>query len=581
MSSETKTCQNCRSDFVIESEDFAFYDKIKVPPPTFCPECRMQRRFAWRNEQHLYRRTCGLTGKEVISCFAPDSNTVVYDREEWWTDKWDATEYGREYDFSKPFFEQWRELFSVVPHPAVFNGKTVNSPYSNYIGEFKDAYLVSASWTGENVTYANRTHTCKDCMDMYLSSDCERSYGNVGSVKLYKTFFARDSENCSDSFFLYDCKNCTSCIGCVNLRNRSYCIFNQQYSKEEYQQKLKELKLDTWTGLNAAREKFDALQTRAIHKFANILNSQNCTGDVISNSSNCENCFGMFHEARDSKHTMNAGYNAHELYDCYGIGDSAELFYEMYDSGVQGVRCLFGATVWSSSDTQYSFNCHNCKDCFGCIGLRKKQYCILNKQYSKEEYEELLPKIIEHMNSMPYRGGKDREYRYGEFFPMELSPFGYNHTVGQNYFPLSKETVLAQKYRWQEEEPSKYNATLKAQDMPDSILETDPEIVKEIIECMQCKSVYRILAKEYDFLRNAGVALPRFCFECRHQNRFRQVNFPRLYHRQCMCDYQIYPNSTKHAHHSAGRCPNEFETSYDPGRFRVIYCEACYQSEVI
>ena len=45
MQSETKTCQNCKQDFIIESEDFNFYEKIKVPAPTLCPECSNATRF--------------------------------------------------------------------------------------------------------------------------------------------------------------------------------------------------------------------------------------------------------------------------------------------------------------------------------------------------------------------------------------------------------------------------------------------------------------------------------------------------------------------------------------------------------
>ncbi len=39
-----------------------------------------------------------------------------------------------------------------------------------------------------------------------------------------------------------------------------------------------------------------------------------------------------------------------------------------------------------------------CQNCFGCISLRNASYCILNKQYTKEEYEALVPQIIEHMS---------------------------------------------------------------------------------------------------------------------------------------------------------------------------------------
>ena len=55
-----------------------------------------------------------------------------------------------------------------------------------------------------------------------------------------------------------------------------------------------------------------------------------------------------------------------------------------------------------------------------------------------------------------------------------------------------------------------------------------------------------------------------------------------------------YKNTGKHFHddhpdapvgtpHPEGRrgCPNEFETTYAPERLDVVYCEKCYQGEVI
>src|SRR3989344_7140965 len=95
--SENKICQNCKSNFMIEPEDFSFYEKIGVPPPTFCPECRMQRRFAWRNERTLHRVKCAATGKNVISGFAPDSGYTIYERDYWWSDSWDPTSFGLDY----------------------------------------------------------------------------------------------------------------------------------------------------------------------------------------------------------------------------------------------------------------------------------------------------------------------------------------------------------------------------------------------------------------------------------------------------------------------------------------------------
>jgi DNA-directed RNA polymerase subunit RPC12/RpoP len=80
MPPETKICQNCKNDFIIEPDDFLFYEKIKVPPPTFCPECRMVRRMIWRNCRSLFKRECGSCGKSIISMYHKDKidNSYLY-----------------------------------------------------------------------------------------------------------------------------------------------------------------------------------------------------------------------------------------------------------------------------------------------------------------------------------------------------------------------------------------------------------------------------------------------------------------------------------------------------------------------
>ena len=123
MSTETRICQNCKRSFVIEPEDFLFYEKIKVPPPTRCPECRMIRRMLFRNEMNLYKRKSDFSGKVIFSGIAPGKNVKVYDHDEWFSDKWDPMDYGRRYDFSRPFssnsktyttrFRSWQDQCSA------------------------------------------------------------------------------------------------------------------------------------------------------------------------------------------------------------------------------------------------------------------------------------------------------------------------------------------------------------------------------------------------------------------------------------------------------------------------------------
>ena len=592
-----KECQNCKKDFIIEPDDFSFYEKIKVPSPTFCPECRMQRRFAWRNERTLHRRKCGLTGKDVITCFSPNSGVTVYDRDEWWSDKWDPLEYGITYDFKVPFFEQFKKLLNTVHMPTVFNGRSTNSNYSNHIGEFKDGYLAFAGWEGENITYASRCNGSKDCMDVFAVSDSQMCYDDVRSVKLYQSFFSLDSEACSNSYFLYDCKACTDCFGCTNLRSKAYYIFNQPYSREEYFEKIKSFDLGSHKNLETMRKKFEELKLGALRKFAHMVNTKNVTGDNVVNAANSQQCFDMINEMKDCKYQVHGGWKLNESYDGYGTGAGAELLYEALDTGAQGSRFFFDLVVWTGHDVQYSYNCQSCENCFGCIGVRSKSYCIFNKQYTKEEYETLVPKIIGHMNAMPYKDKEGREYRYGEFFPIELSPFGYNETIAQDYFPLERSEAQMRGYIWVDKEASEHQPTIKAENLPDHIKDADDAILKEVIECSGCQRVYRIIKRELDFLKRFNIALPRKCFECRHQDRFHQVNFPRLYNRQCQCTGSVtrnaqrvasdqtlqatrYANSSSHLHGDE-LCPNEFETTYAPDRPEVVYCEACYNAEIV
>ncbi|MBI5753550.1 zinc-ribbon domain containing protein [Candidatus Peregrinibacteria bacterium] len=115
----SKTCRECGQGFKISPEDLAFYKKIGVPEPTLCPGCRQQRRLAFRNEKNLYKRACDLCGSGIISFFDKDVKFPVYCSACWWSDKWDSSIYGRDYDFSRPFFEQFGELMQEVPKVGV------------------------------------------------------------------------------------------------------------------------------------------------------------------------------------------------------------------------------------------------------------------------------------------------------------------------------------------------------------------------------------------------------------------------------------------------------------------------------
>jgi len=565
-----QNCQNCQKDFVIESDDFSFYEKIKVPPPTFCPECRMIRRLTWRNERSLFKRNCDYSGESIIDMFHPEINVKVYNNDIWWSDKWDPTVYGHDYDFSKPFFQQYKELLEKVPLQNLGNNRCINSSYGNHNADCKNCYLVYASYENEDVMYSQGATSLKNCIDTYSIMKSEQCYEDVLSVFLYDTHFSYDSDESINSYFLKTCVNCQNCIGCINLRNKKYCILNKQYTKEEYLKEKEKLDFGSHKTLSLFKEKFKNFILSYPNKYAVILKSLNVIGDNVMNAKNIYYGFDVYGDIEDSKFVAH-GLGAKDSYDMYGFGAGAYLMYEGADSGLKASNVYFSVLTHSCTNTYYTYMCYNSKNLFGCISIRKGEYMILNKKYSKEEYKELVPKIIKHMNDMPYIDSNGRVYKYGEFFPSELSPFAYNETIAQEYFPKKINEMKEQGYIYRKPLNKDYKITIKSEDLPDHIKDVKDEILNETISCpnngselTQCTQAYRIVKDELNFLRKHNIALPRLCSNCRHYERLAQRNPMKLWTRTCMKE----------------GCTNEFETSYAPEREEIVYCESCYQKEV-
>jgi hypothetical protein len=183
------------------------------------------------------------------------------------------------------------------------------------------------------------------------------------------------------------------------------------------------------------------------------------------------------------------------------------------------------------------------------------------------------------MNDMPFIDKVGRRYTYGEFYPIELSPWAYNETLAQEFFPLNEEKTKKNGYDWRNPDTKDFNITILANQIPDNIDEVDEDILKEVLECShkgecnhQCGVAFRITDYELKFYKKHSIPLPIFCSNCRHYERYKVMPALKLWHRLCMCDKE------NHTHN--GKCEVEFETSYSPDRPEIIYCEKCYQQEV-
>ncbi|MFA6190000.1 MAG: hypothetical protein WC711_00580 [Candidatus Staskawiczbacteria bacterium] len=553
---ENKKCQNCEKDFTIELDDFAFYEKMKVPAPVNCPRCRFQWRTLWRNEMNLYSRKCELCGKSIVAMYNQNSPYTVYCQDCWLSDRWNPADYAMDYDESRPFFDQVGALLKKVPKAGTFIssdvGININTEYANFAGGLKDCYLVfNSSPDVENCCYSRGLTHCKDVFDGYSQDKVENGYEALNAHNSAGIIHAQNVNDCINCWYVHSCSGCQNCFGCVNLRHKSYYFLNQPLSKEDYEKKIKEIK-GSYVKMEAFKKDFNDLLLVSPHRENNNLKSPKSFGEYIFESKNCRDSFEVSF-SEDSRYLFSNKY-VKDCYDLLGHGRQSEL---LLDNVAVGTSQRVIGSWWTitSHDIFYSFGLRSCEDCFGCDSLRNARYCILNKQYSEEDYKKIKENIIAEL--------KEKNL-FGLYFPPSISLFAYNETIGQDNYPLTKEEALKLGFRWEDNmQITKGKETIKTSDIPDHIKDVEESILKEIFACKDCERNYKIIQAEFQFYKKINLPLPRKCFFCRHNDRIKRRGPMEIYDRKCT------------------KCGKDIKTNYAPDRPEIVYCERCYQQEVI
>ena len=532
-----KKCPHCKNSFSVLKEDVLFLEKFSIkigektfalPDPVLCPDCRQQRRLAFRNERNLYERTCDACHKKNISVYHPMAKAPIYCQSCWWSDGWDPLAHGFSFDFSRSFFKQFEGLLHNVPRPAILNRNSTHSEYTHICEDNKNGYLLVESSTNEDCFYSYWIQKSKNCTDCSYCTECELCYECDHCQKCYNTCFLQNCQTCYDSWFLKNCIGCKNCFYCINLKQKEFCIFNKQYSSQDYFKMLESFKKNEPTWLKKTQKMFSDWEKTHIHKYAEIYASEDCTGDYLSHSKNCYHCF-CASEAWDCRYGYNLWRDSKDNGDVDTCGMNSELNYECINTAIDSSRNIGCARCWGVHNSFYCNECDYSQHLLGCIGLRHKKYCILNRQYTQKEYESLVPKIIESMQ-------KAKEW--GQFFPMALSPFAYHETVAQDYFPSPQERNLVK------------NET-----------KTD-ENEKNIKTCSTCEKHYKIITQELKFYEHHHLPLPQACPNCRHSHRLKNRNPRQLWQRPC------------------AQCHAEMTSSFSPERPEIIFCENCYLKAV-
>jgi hypothetical protein len=548
-------CQSCRCLFDVYQPEQELLGAMDLPcPPRFCPRCRRQRRLAFRNERRMYHRICDESGRRTVALYPQDAKdrVVMYEQNIWWDyEKMDPLSLGRDFDFSRPFFDQFAELRARVPHPSLHNTNVQNAMYGNHCVSNKDCYLTIGSDLCEDCYFTYWAIRCRSCFDCSVAYDSELCHSCVDIRICYNCYEVVNSENMHDSQYCCDCKGCHDCMGCIGLRHQEYCILNEALSREQYLLQIRRLREQP----GAMEEFLDAFE-RLCRGFAHLATkntqSEDVLGDRVWRSKRCLQGFDL--EKCEDLNYSTFGFEGIDSQDIDFFG-RVERMYEGFSAFGQ-YNCISTILCHYSFDTYYSEYCISCHHLFGCVSLHHNQYCILNKEYTRERWEDLVPKIIRHMK---------RTGEWGEFFPVKLSPFPYNITVAQKYYPLSREEILAR--GWLYEDPA---AARSARDesfkplraLPKSDRAVDVSICNEVLRCEKTGRPYQIMKKEFDYLRKRDLPLPRI-----HQDERNELRMAKR-------------NPLELTMHSCAACGTGVASSYDAALGYRVLCQECYEGNV-
>jgi len=545
-----KVCVDCNKEFTIDSGDLVLYEKIGLEIPNNCFFCRLKHHLGFSIFGKFRRGKSDLSGENLITILPNHAKYPIYKSNEWWGDGWDAMDYGQDYDSTRPFFEQLKELQNKVPRPHQTGINNLNCDWCEDIWNSKNCSLSRAVDKSEDSSYLYRVVNAKNCYDVAVSFNLQDSYNCVTCYDSFNLNFSENSRDCIDSYFLFDCRNCQNCFMSWNLRNKQYCIRNKQYSKEAYQEELSKINMGSLSELEVLNKEFEnILKSEAVHRENFNLRTTNSTGNYLTDCDKCTNCF-TWDDSQNCRNSLRG------LYSKDSIDQTVTWNTELSgnNSAVNGGYQIKYSARSVGKYSEYVEMCEDVEYCFGCVGLRKKKYCILNKQYSKEEYERLKEQIVSDMKA-------SREY--GKFLPLSFAPCDWNLSNGIIYFPeVKKEEIIKKGGYWSEEDLSSADG-MSSLELPDNIKDTEENISSIALICPETKYRFNISADEYKFHKRKNIALPRLHFDLRMINNAKRTAVLQAYpYKCCYCKKDImayYPN----------------EWGYER-----VACEECYKQNI-
>ncbi|MFA6586198.1 MAG: hypothetical protein WCS86_03515 [Candidatus Paceibacterota bacterium] len=551
MKTLNRKCEHCGNNFTIGEGELSMYEKVGIELPTICFFCRVKLHLSFWLFGKFRKGKSDLSGESLITVLPENTRYPIYKLTEWYSDKWDAMDYGVDYDPNLPFLKQLQSLQEKVPHPHQGGVKNTGCDWCDDVWNSKNCYLSRSLANCEDLLYSYRNLKVKNSIDTVVCFESEKCYESSECHHSYKLFYSKHSRDCVDSCFLYDCRNCQDCFMCWNLRGKSYCIENVQYAREEYLEKLRSYNLGSYKLIQSFKKHFDEIiENEVVHRPNFNLRTYNSEGNYLLDVKNCHNC----NTISDSEDCYNCVRNQ-LLKSNIDINGCQSLELSGNCSSCQPSGYSLKYSSWSASRySEYLDYCIECEYCFGCVGLKKKKYCILNKQYTKEQYEILKDKIISDMR------GKGE---YGQFLPYSMSAGPFNFSTSYFYFSdTKKEDILRLGGYWEDNVESDIEG-MHTNELPDDIKDVKDSIITEPLICPESGWRFNIAQNELSFYRENNIPLPRYHFDIRTKNQLKYLTVIQAYPYKCFY------------------CKKDIEAYYLPEwNYQKIACEECYKQNI-
>ncbi len=492
----------------------------------------------------------------MITFIHPATGIRVLPDKEWFQK--DFASEGRDLDLDQSFFEQMRSLQLAVPLLADKNVKKPENSVTKFsLGDVNSYFMMFCR--SKNSFYSHWVLDEEDSSEAWNGSSINKCYNVSDSFRLYDCKFVRTSFDCMRSAFLFDCRNCENCFGATNKRNRKYLWWNEQLTKEEWERRMCEVDLSCRSQQTVYKDQFrHMMETQAIWPENFNEQAEGCTGEYLTRCTRLHSCFGCLEGVEDCFWVNYGSENARDSAFCSGLFTSQECFYSTNPARCSQMRYTYNCQM--SQNLEYSMQCIECEDCFGCVGLYRKKFHIFNKLFAEEAYWQKLDEI---KTALLNRG------EYGEFFPLSMSPGYFPDSGAPIYFAappeIGWEKLGALKFEPEDEgamgpELSSVTNLKRLDEIPDCVdalnetTWTNAPIYDEVMHRR-----FAMIRPEIQFYKNNRLAPPARHFVGRINDLLRESNTGKFETTACT------------------RCAKEITVGANqtyPGR--KIFCRSCY-----